>query len=58
MSKVYGKLQSIPGRTNKGVESSEIKFQIIAPAETPRLAKALVRDKGTMEWIVDHYKSL
>lgn len=58
MSKVYGKLQSIPGRTNKGVKSSEIKFQIIAPAETPRLAKALVRDKGTMEWIVDHYKSL
>lgn len=58
MSKVYGKLQSIPGRTNKGVESSEIKFQIIAPAETPRLAKALVRDNETMEWTVDHYKSL
>lgn len=54
MSKVYGKLQSIPGRTNKGVESSEIKFQIIAPAETPRLAKALVRDNGTIEWTVDH----
>lgn len=46
VTRVDGKLKPNPGRTNNGIDSLEMKGQIIPLAETPLLTRTCWRKKG------------